>query len=361
MTIGILGGGQLGQMLAQAAAELGHECMCYDPNPSACAQSVAELMVGEYADAALLQKFAERCDCITYEFENVPVLCVQWLEERKIVYPSSAVLHVTQDRWFEKSLCSDLGIPVGLYKNIEQESQLHFALEEFEYRAVLKTRRNGYDGKGQVVIRSEDDVPEAVELCRKQPCIVEAFVPFLQEFSQISTRSPNGNIAFYPLVRNTHRNGILHLSEVPVEVSNKKVEQAKQISTKLNEHFNYVGTMTVELFDTPNGFLLNEIAPRVHNSGHWTIEGAQTSQFSNHIRAITSDKLGDTDCNGYSRMINIIGIHPDRSTLDALDNVYVHYYGKNERPGRKLGHVTVHSSDKEYVKQIAEDIVQASI
>lgn len=342
MRVGILGGGQLGKMLAEAGARLGHECILFDPNPDACGKSAAKLIKGSYDDEDALQNFAEQVDVITYEFENIPSPCVEFLEKSAKVHPPVDALKVTQDRWKENDLCTDLGIPVTPYAKVANAMELETAITNIGYPCILKTSRLGYDGKGQIVLQSADDLNEAKQLADAHPCILEQLIAFEREVSIIATRAEDGKTVYYPLTENVHKEGILHTSTAPAEVPEETLQKAIQIADTLLQHFHYIGTMAVELFAMADGsLLLNEIAPRVHNSGHWTIEGAKTSQFANHIRAITGMPLGPTDATGKSMMINIIGSVPDLSEYENDENAHIHLYGKEERPGRKLGHITL--------------------
>lgn len=358
MKIGILGGGQLGRMLALAGIPLGHRFRFFDPSPGACAGEAGELMMGAYEDEEALARFAEGLDVITYEFENVPVSTVAFLAKRATVHPSASVLEVTQDRLEEKQLCAQLGIATAAFRSIDASDQLGAALEAMDFSAILKTRREGYDGKGQVAVTSASDagITAAQALCTEQRCILEQRIAFQREFSVIGVRAADGGIALYPPVENTHRAGILRTSRVPAAIAPAAADRAVEVVRTLLEHFAYVGTMAVEFFDLGDDVLLNEIAPRVHNSGHWTIEGAHTSQFENHLRAITGMPLGPTALRGSSVMLNILGQLPDPAAILAIPGAHCHFYGKDPRPGRKIGHVTVCHEDPKVVEEGVEKV-----
>lgn len=357
MKIGVLGGGQLGKMLAEAGKPLGHEFVFLDPSPEACAREHGAHIVGAFDDGASLEQLAEQCDVVTYEFENLPLKSVEQVADITTVYPSTEALRITQDRLFEKEFCQELGVPCAEYVAVPNPDAVEPAGATLGFPCILKTRRLGYDGKGQVFLKSEDDIPEAKELAATQECILEKVVPFTKECSIVCTRSQDGNIALYPLAENTHREGILRVSVAPADVAETTVDQARNIATKVLERLAYVGTLAVELFVLPDGSVaINEFAPRVHNSGHWSIEGAETSQFENHIRAITGMEPGSTTPRGHSVMINIIGTVPDLSTLESDNDIHIHLYGKSERPGRKIGHITVCSSGPSVVAQKAKAI-----
>lgn len=357
MKVGVLGGGQLGRMLALAGIPHGHEFFFLDPKDDVCGTSVGTHVVGTYDDEESLKKLAELCDVITYETENLPVGCIDTLSSSVEVFPSQEVLAVTQDRLEEKTVCNELGVPTAQFVNVENEDNLQSALDELGLPSILKTRRMGYDGKGQVVLRDESALADAKSLCAV-PCILEKMVMFTRELSIVSTRSKDGEIVYYPLTENVHKENILFTSRAPVDVDPKTEEQARSIAEKLLTHFEYVGTMTIEFFHMEDGqLLLNEIAPRVHNSGHWTIEGAQTSQFENHVRAICGMPLGSVSLRGFSGLVNILGSHPDLSQLLQLDGVHVHFYGKGEVPKRKIGHVTICCDSEEQLSNQIQQVL----
>ena len=333
--VGCLGGGQLGMMLAEAGKNIGIELVLYDENPDACGGKVTELFVGKFNDNIELSNFANNADVFTYEFENVPTFAVETVSKNRPVYPSLQALETSQDRAIEKNLFRELNIPVPDFYLIDSEEELNAAIEKTGTPAVLKTRRMGYDGKGQVIIQLNDNPIEKLNELGGKNLILESFVTFEREVSQISVRDSKQNIIHYPLVENVHEKGILQTSIAPAPKSEEIAKQSQKYAQQILEKLNYVGVLTIELFEKEGQLIANEMAPRVHNSGHWTIEGAKTSQFENHLRAIMGMQLGPTDAIGNCKMTNFIGTVPD-----PLPYGFVHLYGKEPRPGRKLGHVT---------------------
>ncbi len=349
--IGVLGAGQLGRMLGLAGRALGFELVFLDPSPLSPAAAVGEHLVSDYADGAALLRLAGS-DVVTFEFENVPVAAVKALEGRVQVYPSSAALEVAQDRLNEKSCFRALGIDTPPFEPVNTWSELTDALERVGLPAVLKTRRLGYDGKGQAVLRSLDDAKRAFDELGSVPLILEGFVRFERELSIIAVRSSTGETACYPLVENHHAGGILQKTLAPAPGITSELQQAASRSVeKLLAHLDYVGVLALELFEVGGALLANEIAPRVHNTGHWTIEGARTSQFENHLRAILGLPLGSTEPLSLSAMLNIIGIAPEPARILAVPDAHLHWYGKAPRPGRKVGHVTVRAPDADTLAQ----------
>lgn len=350
-TIGVLGGGQLGRMLALAGVPLGLRFRFLDPDPDCPAADVGDLIVGEYTDPLALSHLARDARVITYEFENVPARACEWLSAQAPVFPPQTALAVSQDRLSEKTLFRELGVATPEFARVDTIDDLREALGTIGTPAVLKTRRFGYDGKGQRVIRSQDDALAAwADVAREAPLaelILEAFVPFAREVSVIIVRAAGGQVAVYPPLQNTHQRGILARSHAPApnltkNLRDRYIAAARRIADKLD----YVGVLAVEFFELVDGTILaNEMAPRVHNSGHWTIEGAACSQFENHVRAVAGLPLGSTDPRGSSIMLNIIGAEPDMPALLALPGAHVHMYGKAPRAGRKLGHVTLCDTD----------------
>ena len=346
-TIGILGGGQLGRMLAVAAARLGFRCHVFASEPDACAfQVVQRRTCAEYTDERALSAFAADCDVITYEFENVPAAAAAFLLQRKPISPDPKILETTQDRLTEKDFVRKLGIATAPYAAAENGSQLSAAVKKIGLPAVLKTRRFGYDGKGQALIRSKPGAAAAWRQLGRSPCILEGLVRFEREISAIVARGRDGASVCFDVTENRHRNHILKTSQVPARIPPALDAQARRIARRIADAFDYVGVLTVEMFVLPGArgqrLLVNEIAPRVHNSGHWTIDGATVSQFEQHIRAIAGWPLATPVRHGRIRMENLIGaeatVHPQRL---AAANAAVHLYGKSEaRPGRKMGHVT---------------------
>jgi len=340
--IGILGGGQLGRMLALAGHALGESFRVLDPSEDATAGVVAEHVHGSYTDQDALQQFARDLKVVTYEFENVPVETTEELEKLTPVYPPPSALRIAQDRLAEKSMCRELGINTPSFLPVDNLDELHTAIETVGLPAVLKTRRLGYDGKGQTVIHSAAEVPDAWTSLGKTGLILESFVPFDRELSIIAVRNRKGDCRFYPLIQNHHSQGILRVSIAPAPQLTLAIEKrAEDIARAVLERLHYVGTLAIELFDVKGELLVNELAPRVHNTGHWTIEGAETSQFENHLRAIIGLPLGSTSIVAPSTMVNLIGKIPPIEEVLSIPGVHVHLYGKEPRPGRKVGHVTI--------------------
>lgn len=343
-TIGILGSGQLGRMLAVAAAQLGYRCHIYAPESGPACDVAGGFTAGSYYETDLLAAFARRCDVLTYEFENVPVEPLRALADFAPLRPGTRALEVAQDRAVEKSFARDHGGCTAPFALCNSRDELDAALAETGVPAILKTLRLGYDGKGQARVRPGDDLDTAWEAVAGQPSIAEGFVTFEHEFSIMLVRGTDGSTVHYPAPLNVHRDGILATSTVPAPtLVQAQVEAAVTLAGKLAAALDYVGVLTCEFFATENGPVFNEMAPRVHNSGHWTIEGAVTSQFENHIRAICGLPLGSTALTGASvEMENLIGSEADAwPALLAAGDAHLHLYGKHEaRPGRKMGHVT---------------------
>jgi 5-(carboxyamino)imidazole ribonucleotide synthase len=352
MTIGILGGGQLGYMLALAGYPLGLHFRFLDPSPEAPVGRIAHRVTAEFTDEQALEKFAHGLEVVTYEFENVPVQAARFLAERVPVYPAAVALEEAQDRRREKRLFERLGIPTTEFAEITKREEFDAAVEQVGLPAVVKTCRLGYDGKGQWLLRTKEDLEKARFELPERPLILEKFVPFTRELSILAVRSRTGETAFYPLVENHHRGGILRLSLAPAPRLAPGLQQtAEAAARKLLEALDYAGVICLELFEVEGKLLANEIAPRVHNSGHWSIEGAATSQFENHLRAILAMPLGSTATVGYSAMVNLIGELPDAEQLLRVANTHLHLYGKSPRPGRKLGHVTVRADKLEKLQE----------
>jgi 5-(carboxyamino)imidazole ribonucleotide synthase len=342
LTIGILGGGQLGRMLSVAAAQLGCKTHIYDPEPDCPASHVAAYCTtARYDNIKALTKFAQSVDVVTFEFENVPAQTAAQVASLAPLHPRAAILEVAQDRLMEKSFAADLGIATPDFADVATAADLKAALKLIDGPALLKTRRMGYDGKGQLQLKSSRVTAKALAMLESTPCIVEAMVDFDCEISIIAVCSLEGEIAFYPAVQNHHVSGILATSTVPAKISRKAEKRALAATQKIADALNYVGVFAVEYFVVGDEIIFNEIAPRVHNSGHWTLEGASTSQFENHIRAICGWPLGDTAARGKIEMHNLIGIDMLHQETLLSGNVHVHNYGKAEiKPGRKMGHVT---------------------
>ncbi len=355
MKIGILGGGQLGRMIALAGYPLGLRFRFLDP--SAQAPAVADLIPASYDDQQALRRFAEHLDIVTYEFENVPLQAVRFLAERVRVSPPPQALEVSQDRLHEKTFFRKLGIPTPQFAPIDSETDMKHALESIGLPAVLKTRRFGYDGKGQSIIREPSDLAPAWDAVGRVPSILEEFIVFERELSILAVRSSTGAIAFYSVVENHHRDGILRVSFAPApHLTPESQAQAEGYATKALEALDYVGLLTLEFFQRQGELCANEMAPRVHNSGHWTIEGAITSQFENHLRAILGWPLGATDTVGSCAMLNLIGELPQIEEILKIPGAHLHLYGKAPRPGRKLGHITLCEPSPEALEAKLKDI-----
>jgi 5-(carboxyamino)imidazole ribonucleotide synthase len=346
-TLGILGGGQLGRMIAVAAAQLGLRAHIYAPDENSPAFEVAaEFTLASYEDEAALVRFAKGVDVVTYEFENVPGETAAILSAHAALAPNAQALAVSQDRFLEKSFIAGLGIPVAPFAGFSNEAELAEALGRIGRPAVLKTRRFGYDGKGQVVIRPETDPAAAWDEIGRAPAIIEGFVPFEREVSVVAARTASGAFAAYDLCANEHRHHILDTTRVPAGVSAGTEAQAVAVARAIAEALDYVGVFAVEMFlvtgDGGERLVVNEIAPRVHNSGHWTLGGAVTSQFEQHVRAVCGWPLGETARLGRVEMRNLIGHDADGwEQILAEPGAHLHLYGKAEaRAGRKMGHVT---------------------
>lgn len=338
MRIGIIGAGQLGQMLGFAARSLDAQCCFVDPSDNPPAAICGDVLQRPFDDADALAQLASDCDVVTYEFENIPVAALQRINSKVPVYPPTDALACAQDRLNEKHLFESLGIPIPAFHAIDTREDITVAKESLGLPMVIKTRRLGYDGKGQFVVREESDLNTAWELLGGQALIAEKWVPFDFEVSCIGVRNVDGEIAIYPLSHNVHVDGMLRTSKSPLDEP-ALTEKASEYVNRLLEHLSYVGVLALELFVIGDNLLANEFAPRVHNSGHWSIEGSQTSQFENHLRAIMNMPLGSTASHGHAGMVNLIGRIP--TAARALEAGQLHDYGKTPRPGRKLGHITV--------------------
>jgi 5-(carboxyamino)imidazole ribonucleotide synthase len=329
-TIGILGGGQLGYMLALAGYPLGLHFRFLDPSPEAPVGRIAHRVTAEFMDEQALEKFAHGLEVVTYEFENVPVEAARFLAERVAVYPPAAALEAAQDRLREKRLFQKLGILTTEFAEVHGRADFDAAVREIGLPAILKTCRMGYDGKGQSLLRTKEDVENARLELPEVPLVLEKYVPFTRELSILGARGRTGEIVFYPVIENHHRGGILRLSLAPAPNLTAGVQQAAEEAGRK---------------------VLEELAPRVHNSGHWSIEGAVTSQFENHLRAVMGMPLGLTTAMGYSAMVNLIAELPEAEEVLAVSNTHLHLYGKSPRPGRKLGHATVRAEKLEKLQQ----------
>ncbi|MCC5868502.1 MAG: 5-(carboxyamino)imidazole ribonucleotide synthase [Gammaproteobacteria bacterium] len=340
MKIGIVGAGQLGRMLALAGLAQGDEFLFLDTAADSPGAQVATSLLGGFDDAEQLAALAKRCDIVTFDVENLPRESAEIIARYTGFQPPIDALATAQDRLSEKRLFETLEIPTVAWRSVERAEDLHEALEAVGLPAVLKTRRLGYDGRGQVFVRRPQDLAEAWQTLGAGPMILEAFAPFDEEVSLIGVRNPSGQCRHYPLTRNVHWQGVLDYSIAPLERSGLQ-KQAESYVQRLLEHFSYAGVLSVEFFVVNGRLLANEMAPRVHNSGHWTIEGAATSQFENHLRGILDLPLGDTRATGHSAMVNFLGALPPRAEVLEIEGSHYHAYGKAPRPRRKIGHATI--------------------
>ena len=353
MRVGIIGGGQLGRMLALAGHDLGIACTTLDPAADSPAAQVAPAIAGAYDDRDALLGLAAAADVVTYEFENVPAASTRFLADRGVsLFPPPEALAVAQDRLSEKILFTEVGLPVPTFAAVDDLGSLHTAIEAIGLPAVLKTRRLGYDGKGQAVLRHAELAEDAWRSVGEVASILEALVPFDREVSILGVRGRDGATVCWPLVENHHEEGILRVSIAPApDVPPSLQAAAEAHAAAVLDRLGYVGVLAIELFQVGESLLGNEMAPRVHNSGHWTIEGARTSQFENHLRAICGLPLGDTTVDRPVAMVNLIGRMPPEERVLALPDVHLHDYGKVPRPGRKLGHATVLASDPDALQR----------
>ncbi len=349
-TIGILGGGQLARMMALAGIPLGLQFRFLDPAADACAGALGDLLQAGFEDTAAASQLGQSVDVATYDFENVPAASAAALLQHCALHPGVAPLQQCQDRLVEKKLLQDLDIPVPPFVAVSSRPDLLAAVERLGFPSVLKTRRLGYDGKGQVILRQLEDLERAWQRLGDAELILEAFVPFDAECSLVSVRSQEGEIRFWPLTRNVHKDGVLMLSH-PGSLGAGLQARAEQIAQRLLAHFNYIGVMTVEFFMANGQLMVNEIAPRVHNSGHWTIDAATTSQFENHLRAICGLPLGSVEQQQACLMFNWTGRIPDAVELLSIPGLHLHDYGKEARAGRKLGHATLTAASEQQLQQ----------
>ena len=343
-TIGILGGGQLGRMLSVAASRLGFKCHIFEPGAEPPAGQVADrVTTAPYEDTSALTAFAKACDVVTFEFENIPTAALDVIEAHAPIHPGREALRISQDRLTEKTFLQDLGLSVAPFADVPDADAMTRAVVEVGAPAILKTRRFGYDGKGQARLKSADDAPQALAEMNGAPAILEGFVNFSHEVSVIAARNAAGDVACFDPGENVHRNGILHTTTIPARLSAAQKTDAVLLAAKILNALDYVGVLGVELFVTPQGLIVNEIAPRVHNSGHWTQEGCTVDQFEQHIRAITGWPLGDGTRYADVVMENLIGTDMDRvPELARQPDTAVHLYGKAEvKAGRKMGHVNL--------------------
>lgn len=377
-TIGILGAGQLGRMLALAGYPLGLRFRFFDPAADSPANLLADHLTADYADEAALRRFVDGLDVVTYEFENVPVTTARFIEQFVPVYPPPIALEKAQDRLVEKTFFQELGIPTpafsgldsghdnGLFHGLTEgngaDSELFHGLTDRNglgdglfvagFSAVLKTRRMGYDGKGQYVVRNRAELAEALQKLAGQDAILEQFIPFEREFSIICARGLDGSVVFYPLTHNTHRDGILRFSTIAYSAANDELQrQAESYARLVLDALGYVGVLAIEFFEKEGRLLVNEMAPRVHNSGHWTIDGAVTSQFENHVRAVCGLPLGSASPLGACAMVNLIGDIPAAADILKIEGAHLHLYDKLPRPGRKVGHINIVADSHEKLEE----------
>jgi len=342
--IGIIGGGQLGRMLALAAAKLGYAVTVYCPEDNCPAAQVAGTHIqADYSDTDALTRFAQQVDVLTLEFENIPCEALDLAARHTVVAPGPESLRISQDRLVEKTYLSELGVDVAPFAAFDDMNSLETAYQQIGRPAIAKTRRFGYDGKGQMVVKSKRDFDAVLDAMAGGPAILERKIDFDREISVVVARRADGEVAAFPIGENVHRDGILATTTVPATISDTQEAKAKVIAARIANGLQHVGVLTVELFVTPDGQLLvNEIAPRVHNSGHWTIEGATCSQFEQHIRAICGLPLGPARAVGWVEMTNLLG--PDILDIETFltdETCSYHHYGKSDpRPGRKMGHIT---------------------
>jgi 5-(carboxyamino)imidazole ribonucleotide synthase len=329
-------------MIALAGHPLGVTSTVLDPAADPCAAHVCGHVRGEFEDYQALYRLARASDAVTFEFENVPVESARWLAERVLVFPPPLALEVSQDRIAEKTFFRDRGIPTPPFAAVETRAEFDRAVREVGLPAVLKTRRFGYDGKGQAVLRTPADAEEAWETLGGRPLILEGFVPFGRELSIVAVRGRGGESAFYPLVENAHREGMLRRTLAPAPGLTADLQrQAEGHARRVLDDLGYVGVLAIEWFEVGGRLLANEMAPRVHNSGHWTQDGAVTSQFENHVRAVLGLPLGSTAAVGHAAMMNLIGTHPPFAEVLSVPAAKLHWYGKEPRPRRKIGHVNL--------------------
>ena len=360
-TIGIIGGGQLGRMMALAAKEMGYKIAVLDPaKHSPCAQVADIEIVASYDDLKAIQHLAEISDVITYEFENIDYRCLQWLEKHAYLPQGSQLLNKTQNRFTEKNAIVKAGLPVAPYRLVKKQDELLEAITELSFPCVLKTTTGGYDGKGQVVLRSETDVVRARELASQAECILEKWVPFEKEISVIVTRSVSGETKVFPVAENIHVNNILHESIVPARISEELSQKGIEYAQVLADELQLVGTLAVEMFATADGEIyINELAPRPHNSGHYTLDACEISQFGQHIRAICNLPLGETNLLKPVVMVNILGEHIEGvlKQVNRLTGCYLHLYGKEEaKLQRKMGHVNILNENVEDALDKAQEL-----
>lgn len=363
--VGVLGGGQLGRMLALAGPPIGIRCVCVDPDVAPPCAWTAEHVQRSVDDPDLPSLLDGRVDLLTYEVEHLPIASLSKLARRFTLRPSVRAVEIAGDRLLEKNFLRDLGLPTAPFAPIDSPEQARAAVVQTGAPAILKTRRWGYDGKGQRRVAHADEAFDAA-VALAVPAIAEGFVSFSRELSIVAARGIDGTVRCYPLVENVHREGILRLTRAPASgVSSALQARAEALVIRVLEAFDYVGVVAVELFEVGDELYVNELAPRVHNSGHWTIEGAQTSQFEQHLRAVAGLPLGSTAARGACAMVNLIGALVDRDAVLAIEGAHLHLYDKAPRPGRKLGHITFVASNVEALRarvaQLPEPLRSASL
>jgi len=357
MKVGIIGGGQLARMLAIAGYPLGLDFVILEPS-DACSTMLGEHINAAYDDEKALAELAEKVDVVTYEFENVPASAVDFLDGKCPVYPPVQALVCARDRLNEKTMFRDLGIDTAKFETVDDLTSLRAAVEEIGLPAILKTRTLGYDGKGQKMLREDTDLEAVWEEFNNAPAILESLVPFDREVSIIAVKNVSGEMAFYPIAENHHEEGILRLS---TSQANDPVQSlAEDCARRVLEKLDYVGVLAIEYFQVGDQLLANEMAPRVHNSGHWSIEGSECSQFENHMRAVIDQPLGSTKNIGYPIMVNLIGELPEIPAILSIEGAHLHLYGKAPRKGRKIGHITVRGETEKQMQEILEK-VQAQV
>ncbi|PFH83254.1 5-(carboxyamino)imidazole ribonucleotide synthase [Bacillus sp. AFS088145] len=360
-TIGIIGGGQLGRMMALSAKEMGYKIAVLDPTPNSPCGQVSDIEItAEYSNIEAIKQLAKVSDVITYEFENIDVNALEYLDQHSYLPQGSELLKLTRNRLTEKTAIQNLGIKVAPFQLVENEEQFSEAVTKIGLPAVLKTTTGGYDGKGQVVLRAEEDFVEALELVKKQQCILEGWVPFEKELSIIVARNSNGEVNTFPIAENVHINQILHTSSVPANTSKSVIETAENYAKKVASSFHLVGVLAIELFVTEDEQVyINELAPRPHNTGHYTMEAVETSQFKQHIRAVCNLPLGNTELLKPVVMVNILGEHVEE-VLNVMQNdstLNVHLYGKEEsKKGRKMGHINIMAASTELAMQKVQEL-----
>lgn len=354
MRLGILGGGQLARMMSLAAAPLGVRVRAYDTSPDACAGDVCELIVGEYDNPQALQRFANGLDAVTYEFENVPTIAAETLAPLVPVRPGIESLRISQDRALEKQALVAAGFEVAPWASVDSIEALREAVETIGTPAILKTRRGGYDGKGQAIIADVADVSRAWSAIDERPAVLEKMLRFNRELSLVAVRGIDNSATYYPLVENEHRQGILRVTIAPAPGVTAIIDaEAQEMARTLMTSLDHVGVLTIELFEVDGRLIANEFAPRVHNSGHWTIDGAATSQFENHLRAVMGLPLGSTEVRCPTIMLNCVGQLPHVPTVLSCPDSKLHDYRKQPRPGRKVAHVNVCNCTGDRAEELA--------